>query len=299
MLYSLAVGCVIVIVKVSAFAVSGSMAVMADMMESLVHNLAVLFAAYCLWLSHRPPDKNHLYGHGKVQFLSASVEGAFVFGAGILILHNSANAFYAGYSLDNVGQGMMLVVIAAAINTVLGLWLIRTGKRENALILIANGKHVLSDVITTAASLFGLIGAWLTEIILVDLAVAVLGGGYLLYTGCTMLRTSVSGLMDEADSEIDQTIRSVLATEADEHQFDYHALRHRTEGNRHWVELHLELDQGMSLEEAHDQATHLETVIRESFNEPVTITTHLEPKNSIRENYSKSESNEPNKENPS
>lgn len=299
MLCSLAVGIIIVAVKVSAYQVSGSMAVMADMIESLVHNLAVLFAAYCLWLSHCPPDSNHLYGHGKVQFLSAAAEGALVCGAGLLIVFNSIRAFYISYALNDVRSGIILVVFAAVLNSILGWWLIRTGKRENALILIANGKHVLSDVVTTGASLAGMVGAWLTGIIGIDLAVAVLGGGYILFTGMNLLRTSVAGLMDEADQTADRTLRTVLADESNEHQFGYHALRHRSEGNRHWVEMHLVLDQDMSLEAAHDQASHLETMIRDAFKEPVTVTTHLEPHSDFRDKLDHTKSGQSNKEKPS
>ena len=299
MLFSLAVGIIIVAVKVCAYQVSGSMAVMADMMESLVHNLAVLFAAYCLWLSHCPPDRNHLYGHGKVQFLSAAAEGALVSGAGLLIVFNSVRAFYSSYALNDVQSGIVLVIFAAVINTILGWWLLRTGKRENALILIANGKHVLSDVVTTAASLVGMVGAWLTGIILVDVIVAVLGGGYILITGMNLLRKSVAGLMDEADRTADRTLRNVLADESNEHRFAYHALRHRSEGNRHWVEMHLVLDRDMSLEEAHDQASHLETMIRDAFKEPVTVTTHLEPCSSIPDEPDNTINHESDKEKPS
>ena len=102
-LVSLLVGCAIVAIKVFAFLYSGSMAMMADMLESLVHNLAVVFAVYCMWLSHRPADDNHLYGHGKSQFLSAAVEGSLVCAAGLLILYNSGHAIGWGTNCTTWG----------------------------------------------------------------------------------------------------------------------------------------------------------------------------------------------------
>jgi|GEM_PF-85103 cation diffusion facilitator family transporter len=276
-LISLVVGGIIVIVKISAYFLSGSMAVMADMLESLVHNLAVLFAAYSLWYSRRPPDENHLYGHGKIQFFSAGVEGGLVCGAGILILANVMYGFVVGYALRDVSGGVALVILAGLINAALGGYLIRAGKRYNSLILRANGIHVLSDVVTTGASLIGLLGAVWTGVIQIDLFVAALGGLYILLEGLKLIHTSFRGLMDEADRNVDQLVRQVLKKESNEHRWDYHALRHRSEGNRHWIELHLELHPDTPLEAAHDQATHLESMIRSVFQEPVVITTHLEP----------------------
>ncbi len=277
MLASLAVGGVIVIVKVSAYFYSGSMAVMADMMESLVHNLAVLFATYSLWYSWQPPDEDHLYGHGKIQFFSSGVEGGLVCGAGVLILVNVIEGLIKDYKLMDVSRGIILVISAGIINSVLGWYLIRTGQKYNSIILKANGAHVLSDVVTTLASLTGMVGARLSGIIWVDAGVATLGAIYILINGLRLLRSSFSGLMDEADRDVDHVVKSVLDNESREHQWDYHELRHRSEGNRHWVELHLVLDRNQSLEEAHEQASHLEEEIRKAFNTPVHITTHLEP----------------------
>ncbi len=277
MIASLACGGIIVLVKVSAYYVSGSMAVMADMMESLVHNLAVLFAAYSLWYSWLPPDENHLYGHGKIQFFSAGVEGGLVCGAGIVILFNVFKGFFHVHELKDISNGVLLVIIAGFINSVLGGYLVWAGKKYNSLILRANGIHVLSDVVTTGASLIGLIGASMTGLIEIDLIVAGIGGMYILVQGLRLLNSSFRGLMDEADKQVDQVVKEVLQQESKEHDIDYHALRHRSEGNRHWVELHLEFDPTTSLEAAHEKATHIETMIRQAFQEPVSIITHLEP----------------------
>ncbi len=282
-LVSMVVGIVIVIIKVVAYVLSGSMAIMADMLESLVHNLAVAFAAYCLWLSYHPADDNHLYGHGKSQFLSASVEGSLVCGAGILILFNCVRAWFLGHELLDVGGAAGFALLAGIINAVLGWWLVRTGRRTNALILVANGKHVLSDVITTGAALAGMGIAGLTGLILIDLVVAALGGIYIIVEGFKLLRQSVGGLLDEADMHVDRELRRVLDDESGEHSISYHKLRHRSEGNKHWMELHLVMDDDLPLQKAHDLASHLESEIRENISEPIMITTHLEPKSSLPE----------------
>ncbi len=288
-LVSLVIGLIIVIIKTSAYLTSGSMAVMADMLESCVHNLAILFVAYCLWFSHRPADDNHLYGHGKSQFLSAAVEGAFVCGAALLIIINCGKAYWVGYSLLNVSQGAGLSALAGVINAILGAWMIHTGKRQNAIILVAHGKHVMSDVITTAAAMAGLLVAWITNLIYIDLIVALLGGLYIFYEGLKLLRQSIAGLLDEANMEVDRKLRKILKDESIEHLVSYHQLRHRSEGNKHWMELHLVMDDDLALQEAHDLASHIESVIRSSISEPITITTHLEPKSSLKETFVKNE----------
>ncbi len=276
-LISISVGAVIIIIKILAYWVSGSMSAMVDMLESLVHNLAVLFAAFSLWYSYHPPDDNHLYGHGKIQFFSAAVEGGFVCGSAILIFARIIEGFLFSYELMDVFGGAAYAILAAAINAVLGWYLIAIGNKHQSLIVRANGYHVLSDVITTGAALIGMIGAKLTGLIIIDLLAATLGGIYIFLTGMRLLQQSFSGLMDEADQDVDRIVREVLKNESNEHRWRYHALRHRSEGNRHFVDLHLVFQSEASLQEAHDQASHLETELQKAFDAPVTVTTHLEP----------------------
>jgi cation diffusion facilitator family transporter len=277
MLISLAGGFLIIGVKVGAYLLSGSLAVMADMIESLVHNLAVGFAAYCMWYSRLPADRNHLYGHGKIQFFSAGLEGALICSAALLIWVESFKCWFSGYELLNVSQGIGLVIFAMLFNLALGWYLLKKGQKKNSIILKANGKHVLSDSVTTFCAMLGLIAASVTGLLVLDLLVALAGGVYILFVGLGLLRESFKGLMDEADDEVDRVIRNILKKECDEHGLQYHALRHRSEGNRHWLELHLVFEKNTTLDYAHDMATHLEEVLKDRFENPLTITTHLEP----------------------
>ncbi len=274
---SLAVGLFIVAAKVSAYVYSGSIAVMSDMLESLVHNLAVLFAVYCLWISKRPADENHLYGHGKIQFVSAAAEGGLVFAAGLAILYQSAIGFWYGYELREVSTGLVLMVGAGVVNGVLGWYLMHVGSQEKSLIVRANGVHVLSDTYTTIFAIVGAAGAWLTGMIYIDLIVAVLGGFYIISEALKLLREAIGGLLDEADLTVDETVRDVLKRESDRQGWRYHELRHRTEGNRNWIEVHLIFNDQTSLKSAHQQASNLEATIADSLDDPVIITTHLEP----------------------
>lgn len=280
-LISFGIGLLIVLIKTGAYLVSNSMAIMADMLESFAHNIVVLFAVYCMWYSRRPADSDHLYGHGKFQFLSSSVEGSLIVGTSLLIFVNSGQNLIQKYELLDIHRGIAYSFLAGVINTLLAWYLIKTGKKHKSIILEANGYHIFSDVVTTGGTLLGALLAYWTSIIQIDSVVAILAGLYILYAGLSLLRSSIDGLMDKADEDVDRVIRKVVEEEADEHDWGYHALRHRSERNRHWLELHLVFNKDVSLESAHNQATHLEHVIRRSLEEPITITTHLEPESEI------------------
>ncbi|MDP8242835.1 MAG: cation diffusion facilitator family transporter [Candidatus Hinthialibacter antarcticus] len=277
MLLSLFMAVIIIFIKGAAYFQSGSLAIFSDFIESAIQLPVIVFAAYSLSLKHRPPDENHLYGHGKIQFISAALEGGLVIAAAMLIWYETGVAIAHGYELDDMKLAAVFSIIAAGLNGFVGWYLIRTGKRVNSFILIADGKHILSDFVTTAATLTGAVCAWLTGWIVLDTLAAILAGAYILTVGLKLVRQSVGGLLDEADSDVDRIVRKVLKVESEEHSWDYHALRHRSEGDKHWVELHLVFKPDVSLDEAHDEASHLEDELRQALDQPVTVTTHLEP----------------------
>lgn len=277
MLLSLAMCGGIVFIKGAAFSLSGSQAIFADFIESLVQIPVIAFAAYALSYRHRPPDVNHMYGHGKIQFVSSAIEGSLVTSAAMYIWFDTAVSMIRGYELHDMTLAGGLALIAAMLNGLVGWHLIRTGKKLKSIILIADGQHILSDFVTTAATLTGAIAAYLTGWLWLDALAAALAGLYIITVGLRLVRQSLSGLLDEADIHVDSIVRSVLDEECNQNQWEYHALRHRTEGDRHWVDIHLVFPPKVSLNEAHDDASHLEEKIRDAFEENVIVTTHLEP----------------------
>ncbi len=280
---SLLVGILIVITKIGAFAYSQSVSILADMLESLVHNVAVAFAAYCVWFSQFPADETHLYGHRKSRFLSSAVEGSLVFLAGLLILINATLALTSDHELADVGKGTALAVLAAILNSLLVWFLFRIARQENSIIIRANAVHIMSDIVTTAVAIGGAGLAYLTHLIWIDILVAFMGGVYISHEGWQLVRESMTGLMDEATPEVNQKLRELLNRECREHNWSYHALRHRTEGDLIWVELHLVFNETISLKQAHDEASYLEAIVQQEFNEDIEIITHLEPNNELRQ----------------
>jgi cation diffusion facilitator family transporter len=273
---SLAVGLLMFFIKVGAYLLTGSAAILSDAAESVVHVAAVVFAAYSLKLSYRPPDHDHLYGHAKITFFSAGFEGAMIFLAALYIIYISVDKWLEGLHLENLGVGTLLTAGAAVINGALGGYLVWLGRRKNSLILVANGKHVLTDCWTSIAVLVGLGLVLTTQWLPFDPICGILMALNILRSGGGLMRSAFSGLMDAADPETQKRMVEILERETAKHQIGYHQLRHRNVGDAHWAEVHLLFPKGTSLEEAHRVATEVECAVADSEKTRVFLTTHLE-----------------------
>jgi cation diffusion facilitator family transporter len=273
----LAIGLVLVVVKVTAFWITGSAAILADMAESLAHNAAVAFALYCLFVSRRPPDKRHPYGHGQIENISALAEGSLVLGTGVLAAAKGIQNLLHPSVLQMNPLGIWLVMAAAGVNVILGIVLRRLGRRHRTIILEASGRHVLADSYTSIGSVVGFGLAVFTEWRPFDPIAALLIAGIIFVSGGTLLRRAVAGLMHEVDPAIDMEIQRVLAAEREEHGWDFHAVRHRRLGREVYIELNLHFRRGVTLAQAHREASHIEHKLNEALPFPTTIVTHLEP----------------------
>jgi cation diffusion facilitator family transporter len=276
MALSLAIGVLMLVMKVSAYLLTGSSAILGDAAESVVHVLAVLFAAYSLRLSFKPPDSDHLYGHSKVSFFSAGFEGALIIGAAIFIIYDAVTKWMAGLELQNLGTGTILTLAAAVINGALGAYLVWIGKQRKSIILAANGRHVLTDCWTSIGVLVGLSLTLLTGRLFWDPLCAIFVAINILVSGFGLMRQSVGGLMDTADPLVQERLESLLTEHTARHGIDFHDLRHRDVGNGHRVEVHLLFPDEMSVRDAHRIATEIEHIIEESLEPRAYVLTHLE-----------------------
>lgn len=274
---SMAIGVAMVLLKFGAFGLTGSTAILSDALETVVHVFAVGFALFSIHFSLKPPDREHPYGHAKIHFFSAGFEGAMIIIAAFFIYYEAISRWIAGIQLENLGIGIGLTFITVLINGGLGYYLIRTGKQENSLTLVANGKHVLTDCWTSVGVLIGLGLAHFTGMLFWDPLMALIVASNILVTGYSLLRQSFAGLLDSADPEIEQRLITLLDEAKAEFAMEWHNLRHRNLGDGHWVDLHLQFDDDMNLREAHRRATAIENRIREDFNSMAKVTTHLEP----------------------
>ncbi|MGE5325560.1 MAG: cation diffusion facilitator family transporter [Deltaproteobacteria bacterium] len=273
---SLAVGFLMLAMKVFAFWITGSAAVLSDAAESVVHVVAVSFAAYSLWLSLKPPDSSHLYGHDKITFFSAGFEGAMIVLAAVYIIFVSIQKWIEGLHLENLGIGTILVLVAGLINGVLGGYLLWAGKKRGSLILEANGKHVLTDCWTSLGVIIGLSLTLLTGWLYFDPIFAIFVALNILWTGGNLIRRSIGGLMDEVDSRTQARILGVLREMCESSGVQFHGLRHRNAGNTIWVEVHLLFPEATSLKSAHELATKIEERIEGELGSRAEVITHLE-----------------------
>lgn len=274
---SLAVGALMLVGKSYAYLITNSSAIFSDAAESVIHVLAVGFAAFSLSLSFKPADRDHPYGHDKISFFSAGIEGGLIVTAALFIIVESTTKWLSGLRIENLGYGTMVVAGASAVNAVLGLYLVWKGKKHNSLILVANGKHVLTDSWTSLGVVGGLFLVILTGWLPFDPILAIAVALNILWSGGKLVRLSIGGLMDEVDPVIDKRLREILDEETKRRSLMYHELRHRTSGNTVWIDFHLLFPSGTSIDAAHEQATEIEASLHRQLHNACMITTHLEP----------------------
>jgi len=272
--------------KIAAFYITDSTAALSDAAESVVHLFAVIFVVYGYYLSQKPADDDHHYGHERVEFLSVGAEGAIIIVAGISILYHAADSLITGIEISNMGTGIWLLVSAALINLALGSYVLRTGRKYNNMIAVSNGKHTLTDVWTSGGVVTALLIIHYTGWLFIDIIVSFLIAGYIMYEAWKLLRFSVKGLMDTRNPSVDKALTCVLDKDLPSMAKGWHHLRHRTSGNTTWVELHLVFEDEINLKKAHDSATQLERKLIDALNTDAIITIHLEPDEAHDESHS-------------
>lgn len=271
------VGVLMLLIKFYAYILTGSSAILSDLAEAVVHVFAVGLAAYSMWLSHKPADEDHTYGHDRITFFSAGFEGALIMIAAIFILYQAGQKILYGFSLDHLDIGMLFISIATASNGVLGLYLLRKGKRYYSMVLEADGKHILTDCITSLGVIIALILTKVTGWIYFDPLLAILIGLNILWTGSRLIYSSFQGLMDRANPEEGSRIKKFLEDETSSYNIRFHHLRYRDAGNRLLIEVHLMFPCEMPICKAHEIATALEQKMEMAFVKPTELVTHLEP----------------------
>lgn len=273
---SLAVGVIMLVGKTIAYHMTGSAAILSDFAESVVHVMAVAFAAFSLRLSSKPAAPTFLYGYERISFFSAGFEGAMIVVAAIFILVETIHKWLAGLPLEHLGSGSVLLLGAGLLNAWLGWYLLRIGKRTHSLILEADGKHVLTDCYTSFGVVAGLGLVMLTGWKPFDPLVAIAIAANILWSGGRLAWRSAVGLLDYSDPATGRQIREKLDQICDELGLDYHGVRYRTTGYRQIIEVHLLFPHVTAVGEAHRLATALEERLPAELGKPAEIITHLE-----------------------
>ena len=273
---SLMAGIAMLFLKWSAFLLTGSSAIFSDASETVVHIFAVAFAAYSLRVVYRPPDEDHHFGHDKISYFSAGFEGGLIVLAAIVIIYTAIEKMITGIELEQIGLGTTLVGVAGAINALLGWYLVRVGRQTSSLILVANGKHILTDAWTSFGAILGLTVVILTDIKIFDPLMAIFFAFNILYEGGKLVQKAVRGLMDKTNPELEEKARHTLDTFCTGHGITYHKLRLREGGAIVYIDFHLQFPDETTIQSAHDIATEAEQAVGEAMNRPADVFSHLE-----------------------
>lgn len=276
---------VLFVIKIIAWYLTGSVAVMTDALESTVNVIAGSVSLWALYVAARPRDANHPYGHGKAEFLSAAVEGSLIAIAGSVIIYEAILHLIQPHQLKQLDFGILLISFTAIVNYITGYYCLKTGKKNNSLALIAGGKHLQTDTWSTLGIIIGLLLIRITGLHWLDSIIAIGLALFILYTGYKIVRSSVAGIMDEADKALLQRMVQVLNANRRENWIDLHNLRIIKYGNILHVDCHLTVPWYLNVREAHFEMKLLSDLIKKEFGESVELFIHpdacIEPSCSI------------------
>lgn len=262
------------IIKIAAWYITQSLAILTDALESIVNIVAGIIGIYSLYLSSKPRDQEHPYGHGKIEFISAAIEGTLITVAGFFIIYKSFKNFAHPVQISKLDFGIILLGATAVVNYVTGMMCITTGKKNNSLQLIAGGKHLKSDTYSTIGIFAGLLLLYFTKWLWIDSAIACLIALIIIYTGYKIVRTSIAGIMDEADRKLLDNLVNLLDDNRRENWIDIHNLRIIKYGSTLHCDCHLTVPWYLNVNEAHIEIEALAALIRNEFGEAVELFVH-------------------------
>ncbi len=260
--------------KFIAYYITHSVSILTDALESIVNVAAGFIGLYSLYVAAKPRDKDHPYGHGKAEFLSAAIEGTLITSAGAIIIYKAIRSFIEPVPLQKLDYGIYLVAATAIINFGIGFITLKKGKRNNSLALIASGKHLQSDSYSTLGIIAGLVLIYFTGLKWIDPAVAIFFGLIIIYTGYKILRKSIAGIMDEADIELLEKMVDILNSNRRENWVDLHNLRVIKYGAILHLDCHLTVPWYLNVHEAHREIDALSLLVKQQFGESMELFVH-------------------------
>lgn len=266
----------LLVVKLIAYYMTHSVAILTDALESIVNVSAGFIGLYSLYVSAKPRDFDHPYGHGKAEFLSAAVEGTLILTAGALIIYKAVSNLINPQEVEKLDSGMVLILVTALINFGIGFYCFKQGRKSRSLALEASGKHLMSDSYSTFGLIIGLLLLYFTQMAWIDSAVAALFGIILLFTGYRILRDSIAGIMDEADHQLLRKLVVLLNQKKRASWIDLHNLRIIKYGSVLHLDCHLTLPWYLNVHEAHQEVEALSHLVQEAFGESIELFVHTD-----------------------
>ncbi len=276
-LVSLCVSIILMLAKFVAYFITNSNAILTDAAESIVNVLASGFAFYSIYLATLPKDENHPYGHGKVEFFSAFVEGVLIGVAGVVILIKSVYGLFYGNIVSDLFDGAIIIGATGLINLFVGWYLIKIGKANSSLTLEADGKHLLTDAVSSAGLVIGIIIIQLTQVLWLDSVISIILGLYILYNGYKLTRKSVGGLMDESNIELVEEVVDVLQEHRQQSWIDVHNLRAQQYGADLHIDCHVTLPYYFDLNKVHNEISNIDKLINNAVSRKTELFIHADP----------------------
>lgn len=263
-------------VKVIAYLITHSVAILTDAMEGTVNVAAGVIGLYSLYVAAKPSDADHPYGHGKAEFISSAVEGTLITVAGTLIVYEAIKGILYPRPIQKLDYGIILISITAAINFIVGHLSIRQGKKNHSLALIASGKHLKTDTYTTLGIIVGLAAIYITKLAWLDSAVAIIFAFVIILTGYRIVRQSIAGIMDEADTELLANMVELLSKNRRENWIDLHNLRVIKYGGQLHVDAHVTVPWYLNVHEAHREVDAIGELIRKEYGNSLEMFMHTD-----------------------
>lgn len=262
--------------KIGAWLVTHSIAILTDTLEYTINVVAGFTSLYGLYLSARPKDENHPYGHGKAEFVSAAVEGVLMIVSCLFIVFEAVDNFIHPHTFHKLGYGIYVVALTAVINFIAGRYAVVQGKKHNTLTLQATGKHMQSDTYGTLGIVAGLVILYYTGFNWLDSSISLIFAVIIFISGYKVLRTSLAGIMDEADKELLDTVVRYLSDNRRKNWMDIHNLRIIKYGSVLHLDCHLTIPWYFNINEGHTEVKELEDMVRENFGENVELFVHTD-----------------------
>ena len=267
--------------KTSAWLVTDSVGLLSDAVESLVNLVAAIAALVALRVAARPADQTHHFGHAKAEYFSAAIEGAMIAVAALVIIWQSVLRLLDPSPLEEVGVGLTISVIASVLNAAVAVILIRAGRRHRSITLRADGRHLMTDVVTSVGVVLGVGLVWLSGLEWLDPVVALVVAANILLAGWQLLRESSEGLMDSPVDEVTTEQIIAVLTDHSSEQVHFHGLSTRVSGHRMFAQVHMLVPGRWSVRESHDRLEEIDQALLEAIPE-LTMSIHLEPREDPR-----------------
>jgi cation diffusion facilitator family transporter len=262
--------------KIIAYYLTNSVGILTDALESTVNVLTGFISLYSISIALKPKDADHPFGHGKIESLSASLEGILILLAGLIIIFEAIKRLFIPLEIQQLDIGIIIIAVAGIVNYIWGYYSIKTGRKHNSIALVSGGKHLQSDTYSTIGLVIGLILLLVTKIAWLDSAIAILFGSIIIYTGYKILKETTSNLMDEADINVLKEIVEIIAKNKSDHWINIHNLKLIKYGDTFHIDCDLTLPWYMNISDAHKESDQVMKIISDNYSRKIDFTIHTD-----------------------